>query len=114
VQLAIPQGAEARAREFYVAALGCDEIEKPGDLKGRGGLWLRSGSVDIHMGIDADFRPARKAHPAFECSDYPDLVEALRLQGIAVTEYGTLADGRPHCYVADPFGNRIELIGQRS
>ena len=69
VQLAIPPDSEAACREFYVGILGMAEVEKPANLAKRGGLWLRTRNVQIHLGVDADFHPARKAHPAIVASD---------------------------------------------
>jgi hypothetical protein len=64
VQLAIPSDREADARAFYCGLLGMREILKPQPLAARGGLWLQSGGVVIHLGVEADFRAARKAHPS--------------------------------------------------
>ncbi len=112
VQLAIPRGKEAEARSFYVDVLGLTEEPKPVELLDRGGVWLRSGDVSLHLGVDDDFHAAKKAHPAFRCAGYDALVQRIRARGGHVTEDDSLFDGRPHCYVADPFGNRIELIAQ--
>ena len=71
VQIAIPPGGEDRARAFYVGVLALAEIPKPADLASRGGLWLALGGLQLHLGVEADFRPARKAHPA------------LRVRGLA-------------------------------
>jgi catechol 2,3-dioxygenase-like lactoylglutathione lyase family enzyme len=111
VQLAIPRDGENVARQFYVDALGFDEFPKPEELAKRGGAWFRSGDVFLHLGIDEPFTPAKKAHPALRCADYSALLERLRDYGIAVTPDPILFEGRPHCYIADPFGNRLELIG---
>ncbi|HEY1428717.1 MAG TPA: VOC family protein [Candidatus Tumulicola sp.] len=111
VQLAMPACGEARAREFYVRLLGMVEIEKPEELRARGGAWFGSGIVQIHLGVEADFGPAKKAHPALRCSDYDGLLATLREAGIvAVGDSSAVPDGSRHAYVEDPFGNRIELI----
>ena len=110
VQLAIPRGKEAEARSFYVGILGLTEQLKPAELIDRGGMWLRSGDVAVHLGVDDDFHAAMKAHPAFRCADYEALVQCVRAHGARVVEDGSLFDGSPHCYISDPFGNRIELI----
>ncbi|MGC9991331.1 MAG: VOC family protein [Candidatus Cybelea sp.] len=112
VQLAMPRGREAEARSFYVGVLGLTEQPKPAELIDRGGVWLRSGDVSVHLGVDDDFRAATKAHPAFRCDDYDALLQRVRSHGGHVVEDGSLFNGKPHCYVADPFGNRIELIAQ--
>ncbi|HVS47244.1 MAG TPA: VOC family protein [Verrucomicrobiae bacterium] len=109
VQLAMPAGEEATAREFYIDALGLEEVPKPPELAMRGGAWFRKGSADIHLGVDPEFVAATKAHPAFRCSGYDTLLERLSARGVAVTPDG-LFGGKRHCYIADPFGNRIELI----
>lgn len=113
MQIAIPEGGEERARAFYVELLGFDEIPKPPELASRGGLWLRSGAANLHLGVDRDFRAARKAHPAFVCPSYDALLQRLEAGGVAVERDGHAFQGKPHCYVSDPFGNRVELIAER-
>jgi catechol 2,3-dioxygenase-like lactoylglutathione lyase family enzyme len=108
VQLAMPAGREAQAREFYSRLLGIPETPKPPELAERGGAWFESGSLKIHLGVDADFRPARKAHPALLVSDLRSLVERLREAGVDVVE--DPLEGYFRVYVADPFGNRLELM----
>ncbi len=112
VQLAMPTGEEERARAFYAGLLGMVEVPKAEALRTRGGAWFQSGPVQLHLGIDADFIPARKAHPALRCRDYGALLQRLEAVGRAVTAAGALEDGAPHAYVDDPFGNRLELIGE--
>ncbi len=109
VQLAMPAGAEETARSFYRDILGMREVSKPAELAKRGGCWFESGSVQIHLGVEADFRPARKAHPALRCGNYDQLIEELRTRGIVVTP-DDLVPGVRRCHISDPFGNRIELI----
>jgi catechol 2,3-dioxygenase-like lactoylglutathione lyase family enzyme len=109
VQLAMPPGGEERARAFYGGVLGMQEVEKPPELAQRGGCWFRSGSVEIHLGVEADFRPARKAHPGLRPADYEGLKTRLRAAGLALTEDDTIPGAR-RCHLFDPFGNRIELI----
>lgn len=106
----MPAGGEDRARAFYAGALGLTETPKPSHLAQRGGVWFRSGGVVVHLGVDPDFHAATKAHPAFRCVDYEALLERLEAHGVAVMPDEHPFDGNPHCYVADPFGNRIELI----
>ncbi len=64
VQLAIPPGREAAARAFYAGLLGIPEAPKPPNLTHRGGCWFERGALKVHLGIEVEFRPARKAHPA--------------------------------------------------
>jgi catechol 2,3-dioxygenase-like lactoylglutathione lyase family enzyme len=111
VQLSMPAREETRARTFYADTLGMDEIPKPEELRARGGAWFASGNVQLHLGVDPAFVPARRAHPALRCADLPLLRTRLERAGIEVVEGGTFEDGLAHCYVHDPFGNRIELIG---
>ena len=110
IQLAMPAGAEDLARKFYAGLLGMEEVAKPAQLASRGGVWFISGSVSIHLGVDADFIPARKAHPALRCSEYSSLITHLRDHAIGVSNDSSSFEGKDHCYIADPFGNRIELI----
>lgn len=110
VALAMPSGKEDEARAFYVGVLGFEETPKPAELAGRGGLWLRSANVAVHLAVEAVFRAAAKAHPAFACTGYAALLERLSRHGTAAAHDRPLVDGRAHCYVYDPFGNRLELI----
>ena len=109
VQLAMPAGGEPAARAFYDGVLGLPETPKPPHLARRGGAWFERGSVKIHLGVEADFHPARKAHPALLVDGLPALVERLRAAGHEVTTDQPL-EGFERVYVADPFGNRIELM----
>jgi catechol 2,3-dioxygenase-like lactoylglutathione lyase family enzyme len=112
VQLAMPAGREAEARVFYSALLGLPEVPKPADLATRGGVWFESSEVKVHLGVDREFRPAKKAHPALLVTDLRRLVERLRAAGVAVTDDEPLA-GSDRVYVTDPFGNRLELMEPR-
>jgi len=109
VQLAMPAGGEALARAFYHGALGIPEIPKPPHLAKRGGCWFESGDLKIHLGVEAAFRPARKAHPALLVADLAALKERLRTLGYALRDDEPL-EGYQRIYVDDPFGNRIELM----
>jgi catechol 2,3-dioxygenase-like lactoylglutathione lyase family enzyme len=109
VQLAMPAGGEAQARAFYAGALGLPEVPKPPHLAVRGGCWFEEGALKVHLGVDADFRPARKAHAAFLVSDLPGLVARLEAAGHHVQPDEPL-DGYDRVYAEDPFGNRIELM----
>jgi catechol 2,3-dioxygenase-like lactoylglutathione lyase family enzyme len=108
VQLAMPAGREAEARVFYSGLLGIPEVVKPPELAKRGGAWFETGTVRIHLGVEVDFRPARKAHPALLVRELRALVERLRAAGVDVVE--DPLDGYFRVYVSDPFGNRIELM----
>jgi catechol 2,3-dioxygenase-like lactoylglutathione lyase family enzyme len=110
VQLAMPPGEEQKARGFYEGLLGMRELQKPPELAKRGGCWFESGGVQLHLGVENDFRPAKKAHPALRCRDYRALLQRLRQAGIDLTEPGDIP-GVSRCHVHDPFGNRLELIG---
>jgi catechol 2,3-dioxygenase-like lactoylglutathione lyase family enzyme len=111
VQLAMPIGAEDAAREFYSGLLGMTEIPKPTELSKRGGCWFESGVVQLHLGVEEAFRPAKKAHPAFRCGDYDALVSRLHAAGLDVTAAEDIPGVR-RCHIDDPFGNRIELIAE--
>ena len=109
VQLAIPKGSEALCRAFYCDLLGWREVEKPPALAARGGLWLDIGEGQVHLGVEDDFRPARKAHPALLVEDLDRLAEKLRSAGIAVTFDEAIPAVR-RFYANDPVGNRLEFI----
>jgi catechol 2,3-dioxygenase-like lactoylglutathione lyase family enzyme len=109
VQLAMPPGHEAEARKFYEQTLGIPELPKPPHLAKRGGCWFERGALKVHLGVEADFRPARKAHPAFLVEDLTALKVALATGGYALKTDEPL-EGYDRIYVDDPFGNRIELI----
>ncbi|WP_079505664.1 VOC family protein [Mesobacillus jeotgali] len=109
VQLAAPSGTEEQARKFFGEILGFEEIEKPDELKKRGGAWFQFGSCQIHVGIEKDFVPAKKAHPAFEVENIEALKEHLSAAGVKYLKDDKLP-GANRIYVNDPFGNRIELL----
>ena len=109
VQLAMPPGREPEAEGFYAGLLGFVRIPKPEPMASRGGCWFASGPVAVHLGVEADFRPARKAHPALVVRDLADLVAVLADHGIAVRPNPDQPAGTGF-YVDDPFGNRIELM----
>lgn len=104
----MPAGREDEAREFYDQLLGVPERRKPAQLAARGGAWFENGAVKIHLGVEADFRPARKAHPALLVRDLAALVQRLRGAGVEVVE--DPLEGHARIFVADPFGNRLELL----
>lgn len=108
-QLAMPAGGEAAAAAFYEALLGLPQVAKPPHLARRGGCWFESDTVKLHLGVDPDFTPARKAHPALVVSDLRALVTLLVERGVPVDDDAPL-EGYDRIYVEDPFGNRIELM----
>ena len=108
VQLAMPPGGEDAARAFYRDALGIEEVPKPPELAARGGCWFERGDLRVHLGVDAAFVPARKAHPAFVVGDLDLVVGGLRERGYQVDAAAT-----GQAYADDPFGNRIELLQAR-
>jgi catechol 2,3-dioxygenase-like lactoylglutathione lyase family enzyme len=109
VQLAMPPGEEEKARHFYGRILGLAEVTKPPHLAPRGGCGFENGTARIHLGVESEFRPAEKAHPALLVSGLGDLAERLRNEGFPV-EADEPLPGYERAYVSDPFGNRIELM----
>jgi len=108
VQIAAPRGCEREARKFFGEVLGLEEIEKPESLRSRGGCWYRVGSRQLHIGVEDNFSPATKAHPAFATSDIQSLFERLRDVGIEA-KWDDAVAGLRRFYVKDPWGNRIEF-----
>ena len=109
VQLAMPAGEEDAARAFYTGVLGITEKAKPPHLARRGGVWFESGALKLHLGVDKDFRAAKKAHPALLVEGIDALIDTCRAAGYPVVTDEPLA-GYTRVYVDDPFGNRIELM----
>lgn len=111
VQLAMPAGeqAEARAEAFFSGLLGIPRVPKPPELAVRGGCWFEDGPLKLHLGVEEDFRPARKAHPALLVEHVDELCRRLEAAGCP-TRRTEEVPGRPQFYVDDPFGNRIELV----
>lgn len=109
VQLSIPVGGESLARTFYRDALGLAETPKPAALAARGGCWFEGGALRLHLGVESDFRPARKAHPALLVHNLEALRRRLSQAGFTPREDQPL-DGYERLYVDDPFGNRLELM----
>jgi catechol 2,3-dioxygenase-like lactoylglutathione lyase family enzyme len=113
VQIAMPPGREEEARAFYHGILGLPEQEKPEPLAARGGCWFGNGALKVHLGVEKDFVPARKAHPAFVVAGLATLVADLVRAGYHIATDEPLP-GYDRCFVNDPFGNRIELMEPRA
>jgi catechol 2,3-dioxygenase-like lactoylglutathione lyase family enzyme len=113
VQIAIPAGGEDLGRGFFGDLLGLEEIEKPASLQAGGGCWFDLGEVQLHLGIQADFRPSRKAHVALRAEKLDELRERLRGAGCEIRDDEPL-DGRARFFTEDPFGNRIEFLESRN
>jgi len=120
VQVACPPGGEDAARRFYADGLGLTEVEKPADLRARGGAWFRAydaaGSVlaEIHIGVEDPFAPARKAHPAFVLDSVAELeATAARVEAagheVDWSQRTTFA-GYERFHTFDAHGNRIEVL----
>ncbi|HEX7459338.1 MAG TPA: VOC family protein [Acidimicrobiales bacterium] len=109
VQLAMPAGGEERATAFYDGLLGIPRVAKPPELAVRGGCWFERNGLRVHLGVEDDFRPARKAHPALAVSGLEELCVLLEAAGHPVRRTEDVP-GTPQWYVDDPFGNRIELL----
>ena len=109
IQLEAPAGCEAAARAFFGDLLGLAEIEKPANLRGRGGVWFACGSQQLHLGVVPSFEPRRKGHPALEVRGLDAWRARLAAAGIPIVEDEALP-GWNRCYIADPWGNRIELL----
>jgi catechol 2,3-dioxygenase-like lactoylglutathione lyase family enzyme len=109
VQLAMPRGMEAKAEAFYSGLLGIPRVAKPPRLEARGGCWFESAHIRIHLGVEEEFTPARKAHPALLVSDLEGLRVVLEEAGVEVVVDEPLP-GHDRFYAEDPFGNRIEFL----
>jgi catechol 2,3-dioxygenase-like lactoylglutathione lyase family enzyme len=110
VQLAMPMGAESEARAFYVHILGFIEIPKSPELAKRGGVWFESRDVKLHLGVEQDFHPARKAHPAFLVDDLDAILAKVQMAHYKTDTSQPPLDGYKRAHIFDPFGNRIELM----
>jgi catechol 2,3-dioxygenase-like lactoylglutathione lyase family enzyme len=109
VQIAIPVGGEAQARGFYTGVLGLVEIPKPPVLATRGGLWFQLADVQLHLGADPAFAPARKAHVGLEATEFNTLAARCEAAGFALRIDSAL-EGRHRFFIDDPFGNRVEVL----
>lgn len=108
----MPPGGEDEARRFYGRVLGMTEVAKPAELAARGGCWFRAGALELHLGVEDEFRPARKAHPGIDAGSVEaleDLAARLRAAGHDAVPDGLLP-GYRRFYVSDPFGNRLEFL----
>ena len=110
IQLAIPAGGEIKARAFFIDLLGFREIPKPPELAKRGGAWFEAGAVQLHLCVETDFRPARKAHPAFFVDNLDGLIAKVQPPRIETDIAQTPLGGYKRAHVFDPFGNRIEFM----
>lgn len=109
VQIAVPAGSETEARRFYGEFLGLEEIPKPEQLAGRGGVWFVIGGHQLHLGVESDFRPARKAHPAFATRSIDTVAARLDRNG-QVVRWDDSLPGTRRFFIHDPFGNRLEIL----
>lgn len=109
VQIAIPTGGEEIALGFYGGLIGLQQVAKPANLIKRGGIWFSTATLQLHLGIDQDFVPAKKAHVALEVPDLASLRVRFAAAGVAMTEDEPL-EGYDRFYVSDPFGNRLECL----
>ena len=109
VQLAMPPDEEEAAVKFYGAILGLEQVPKPPDLSPRGGVWFRTGDLEVHLGMEESFSPAVKAHPAFLVDGLETMKARIEAAGYRVTDTVQI-EGFHRVYVRDPFGNRVELI----
>ncbi len=112
VQVCCPVGGEDAARSFYAEGLGIPEVEKPPVLAARGGCWFRGDSVEVHVGVEKDFRPATKGHPAFVVEDIDQLAVRLAERDFPVS-WDDEFPGYRRFYTADGNGNRVEVLGPR-
>jgi catechol 2,3-dioxygenase-like lactoylglutathione lyase family enzyme len=112
VQLAIPVGGEDACRRFWGEILGMTELLKPPTLAAKGGCWFDGGGIEVHLGVEKDFAPARKAHPGILVSGLTDLAARLETAGTTVT-WDDEMPGYDRFYAADPFGNRLEFLQPR-
>lgn len=111
IQLAMPHDKEAQADAFYCYVLGLEKVEKPEALRKNGGVWFGSEAIQIHLGVDPDFKPARKAHPAFRVVDIDALATKLLAANFPVKWDNRLPNTR-RFYCDDPYGNRIEFMAE--
>ena len=109
VQLAMPPSSEEEAREFYGRILNLHEREKPEALKAKGGCWFAADGLELHLGVQADFVPARKAHPGLRVADLEAARAHLQAAGVSIVEDQSGVEMR-RFYVNDPFGNRLEFM----
>jgi len=109
VQLACPPGSEPALRDFYGGVLGLDEIPKPPTLAARGGCWFGGHGMELHLGVEEDFRPARKAHPGLLVTGLDDWARRLRDAGYPV-QFDDGFPGMRRFYSQDPNGNRLEFL----
>ena len=111
VQIAAPPGCEADARRFYGQLVGLPEVAKPEPLRGRGGVWFAVGSQQLHIGVEDDFVPARKAHPALRVESEELEAIAARLEGAGFPlKWDDALPGVRRFYASDTWGNRLELL----
>ena len=111
VQIAVPRALEAECLKFYREVFAFPELEKPAELKARGGAWFQVGALQMHIGVDPDASPKSKRHICFLTGDLAAAKAAVVRAGVAIEEE-SVAEGLSRFFVRDPAGNRIE-IGQR-
>jgi catechol 2,3-dioxygenase-like lactoylglutathione lyase family enzyme len=109
VQLAIPVGGEDRARGFYIEILGLSEVARPASMATRNSMWFAAGLVNLHLGVEPDFHPAKRAHPALVVDNLDEIVADCERAGLPARPDTSFNNFR-RVHVSDPFGNRLELM----
>ncbi len=113
VQVSCPAGTEDVVRVFYGELLGLVEVPKPATLAQRGGVWFRGSGYELHVGVEDEFAPARKAHPAFLAEDVDEVASRLHEAGVEI-RWDSDFPGYRRFHTADPNGNRVEVLGASS
>lgn len=109
IQIVAPVGGEEQARYFYGTVMGLAEMKKPAELAVRGGCWFEGAGFQLHVGMEKNFTPAHRAHPAFVVNDLAQWQQRMEAADITMTPDTAVPD-RHRFYVNDPFGNRIEFL----
>ena len=109
-QITIEPGGEEQARFFYGTLLQLPEVEKPENLRARGGMWFDIGTQQLHVGIQSESHRANsRAHIAYQVEVLAPVIERLEEHGFTIKR-GVMVGTFERVECRDPYCNRVELL----
>jgi catechol 2,3-dioxygenase-like lactoylglutathione lyase family enzyme len=111
VNVTVPRELEDAAKHFYEVVMGLTVLQKPEELRGRGGAWYQLGQVQLHLSIERGSVEggASKRHICYQFSDIAEAESRFREAGVEIIPDDQPMHGWPRFYVRDPGGNMLEI-----
>ena len=108
VQICIPPGTEAAARDFYENVLGFHKIQKPDSLQARPTQWFQNGDVELHIAVDP-VKERTRQHPALVVENIDTIRDHLLQHNIKIQDEPPIPDRKRFSFL-DPWNNKIEFM----